>query len=391
LRIILYTGKGGVGKTSMASATAVKAAELGYKTLVISTDPAHSLADSLDVTLGGTPSLVADNLWAEEVDIHQDLGSNWQTVHAWLSALMRWQGADEVLAEEMAVLPGMEELSALLHITTYHREGFYDLLVVDCAPTAETLRLLSFPDVARWYMRRLFPLERRVAAAVGPLARGLLGLPVPEAQVFESIQGLYEQLEEMRALLLDAAVSSVRLVVNPEKMVIKEAQRTFTYLNLYGYNTDLIVCNRVLPDEVEDPFFREWHRIHKEYIEQIADAFAPIPIFRAPLMDHEIVGQGELLKLGDLLFNDRDPAAIFFTGKVEEIERVDDAYQFRIKLPFTTTDELSVTEAGNELVVQAGHHRRNIMLPKILASLPVSDAQLDQGVLTLSFKTSSSP
>ena len=386
MRIILYTGKGGVGKTSIASATAIKAASLGYKTLIISTDSAHSLGDSLDTPLTGTPAMVAENLWAQEIDVRQDLGSNWSTVRTWLAALMRWQGADEVLAEEMAVMPGMEELSSLLHINSYHREGFYDLLLVDCAPTAETLRLLSFPDVARWYMRRLFPIERRVAAALGPLARGILGLPVPEAQVFESVQGLYDQLEEMRALLLDESTSSIRLVVNPEKMVIKEAQRTFTYLNLYGYHTDLIVCNRVLPDIVEDPFFHQWRRIQGQHLDLITEAFAPIPIFHAPLMDNEVVGSEQLGKLGDVLFADKDPADIFYTGKVEEISRVDDAYQMQIKLPFTSSEELSVTEVGNELIVQAGHHRRSIVLPKLLAALHVGEARLDQGTLTLKFE-----
>ena len=272
MRILLYTGKGGVGKTSIAAATAINAARLGHKTLVMSTDPAHSLSDSLDTPLKGSAKPVAENLWALEVDIYRELSTHWQTVQTWLAGLMRWQGADEVLAEELAVLPGMEELAALLHITTYQREGNYDLLVVDCAPTGETLRLLSFPDMARWYMNRLFPLERRVAAAVGPLARGVLGLPVPGSDVFDSIHELYRQLEEMRSLLLDPQISSIRLVVNPEKMVIKETQRTFTYLNLYGYHTDLIVCNRILPDTIEDKFFRHWREAHQRYLVQIGRA-----------------------------------------------------------------------------------------------------------------------
>ena len=193
-------------------------------------------------------------------------------------------------------------------------------------------------------------------------------------------------MEEMRALLLDASIASIRLVVNPEKMVIKEAQRTFTYLNLYGYHTDLIVCNRVLPDTVQDPFFHQWRRIQGQYLEQITEAFAPIPISYAPLMDNEVVGPQQLEKLGDLLFPDNDPADIFYTGKVEEISRVDGAYQLQIKLPFTSSEELSVTEVGNELIVQAGHHRRSIVLPKLLAALHVDEARLDQGTLTLKFQ-----
>ncbi|MFQ6029617.1 MAG: ArsA family ATPase [Dehalococcoidia bacterium] len=389
MHITLYTGKGGVGKTSIASATAVKAAGLGYKTLVMSTDPAHSLADALDMPLNGAPKLVANNLWAQEIDIYRELGSHWKTVQNWLAGLMRWQGADEIVAEELAVLPGMEELVALLHITTHHREGLYDTLVVDCAPTGETLRLLSFPDVARWYMNRLFPLERKIAATIGPLGRGILGLPVPEPAVFEAIKQLYNQLDEMHELLLDPETSSVRLVVNPEKMVIKEAQRTFTYLNLYGYHTDLIVCNRILPDTVDDAFFRHWREIHRQYLEQIESTFAPIPVFRAPLMDHEVVGLKELSKLGDVVFGDKDPTAIFYSGKVDQIEKVDGIYQLRVKLPFASDEELSVMEVGNEVTVQVGRYRRNILLPMMLAAMSVDEARLDKDVLALSFKESS--
>jgi arsenite-transporting ATPase len=386
LRIILYTGKGGVGKTSIATATAVNTARLGHKTLIMSTDPAHSLADALDLSLGGDATPVADNLWAKEVDIYHELGNYWKTVQDWIAGLMRWQGATEIVAEELAVLPGMDELAALLNITDYQREGFYDVLIVDCAPTGETLRLLSFPDMARWYMDRLFPLERKVAAAVGPLVRGVLRVPVPEPRVFESIQELYHQLEEMRRLLSDHQNASIRLVVNPEKMVIKEAQRTFTYLNLYDYHTDLIVCNRILPDEIEDTFFHRWRQAHQQYLQQIEDIFAPIPIFRAPLMDHEIVGVDELGKLGDIVFKGQDPTTTFYTGKVNELEKVDGVYQMRVKLPFSSGEELSVTEAGNEVIVQIGRHRRNILLPTMLAAMSVDQARLDKDVLTLSFK-----
>ena len=273
MRTILYTGKGGVGKTSVAAATAVLAADLGYKTVVVSTDIAHSLADSFDVPLGPEPVAVTSNLWGQEIDVLKEMDDHWSTVKDWLSALMRWQGADDVVADEVAILPGMEELVGLLYITRYAEGSDYDLLIVDCAPTGETLRLLSFPEVARWYMQKLFPLERRVAAAVGPIARRLLGVPVPEVDVFDTIEELFHQLERMRIILTDEDSSSVRLVVNPEKMVIKETQRTFSYMNLYGYCTDLVICNRVFPDEVKGDFFDAWKESQARYLELIDQSF----------------------------------------------------------------------------------------------------------------------
>ena len=248
----------------------------------------------------------------------------------------------------------------------YQSQGDHDLLVVDCAPTGETLRLLSFPDMARWYMHRLFPLERRVAAAVGPFARGMLRLPVPGAEVFDTIHRLYTQLEQMRGLLADESTSSVRLVVNPEKMVIKEAQRTFTYLNLYGYHTDLVVCNRVLPEEVTDGFFARWKETQARYLDLIHDSFAPVPVLRAPLMSQEVVGLDALRGLADSLFGDRDPIQVFHHGPIQEITREGGRHVLTLKLPFTSRKDLSVVEAGEELVVQVGHYRRNIILPQAL-------------------------
>ena len=369
MRTILYTGKGGVGKTSVAACTALKAAEMGYKTVVMSTDPAHSLADSFDTELGNDAISIAPNLWGQEVDIIKELEVHWRRVREWLTALMRWQGADDVMAEELAILPGMDEMVALLYINRYHEQGEYDLLVVDCAPTGETLRLLSFPDMARWYMNRLFPLERRVAAAVGPLARGVLRLPVPGAEVFDSIQNLYSQLEQMRRLLVDRSTASIRLVMNPEKMVIKESQRTFTYLNLYGYNTDLVVCNRLLPPELDDRFFKGWRDAQERYLSLIHDSFSPIPVFKALLMDREVVGLDALRDLGVDIFGEEDPTRVFHQGLTQEITKEDGRQVLTLRLPFTGKDDLSVIENKDELVVQVGHYRRNIILPRALTGL----------------------
>ena len=386
MRTVLYTGKGGVGKTSVAAATALKASRMGYRTVVMSTDSAHSLSDSFDTPLANEATPVAPNLWGQEVDVLTELGTRWKAVQEWLSALMRWQGADEVVAEELAVLPGMEEMVALLYINHYHEAKDYDLLVVDCAPTGETLRLLSFPDMARWYMNRLFPLEKKVAKAVGPLARNMLRLPIPGTEVFDSIQQLYLQLEKMRELLLDHATSSVRLVVNPEKMVIKEAQRTFTYLNLYGYHTDLVVCNRILPSDMMDGFFRGWKEAQERYLRQIHESFDPIPIFNAPLMEGEVVGLDSLATLGERIFDSEDPAAVFYHELTQEIGRRDGRHALTLKLPFTSKESLSVMENRDEMVVQVGHYRRNIILPRALSGLGVDEATLDGDTLRIIFR-----
>ena len=396
MRVILYTGKGGVGKTSVAAATSLRAAEMGYKTVVMSTDPAHSLGDCFDIELSNSPVSVAPNLWAQEIDVLSELDVHWKAVRTWLSALMQWQGADEVVAEELAVLPGMEELAALLYINHYHKEGFYDLLVVDCAPTGETLRLLSFPDMARWYMNRLFPLEKKVAAAVAPFARGMLRLPVPGVKVFDSIQQLYFQLEEMRTLLLDPSVSSVRLVLNPEKMVIKEAQRTLTYLSLYGYHTDLVICNRVLPEKAEGAFYRAWKDTQERYLKQIDESFSPIPIFYAPLMEQEVVGLDSLKKLAEHIYDGGtgfdscagDPTKMMYEGKIQELTKENGRHVLTVRLPFTSAEELSIVENKDELTVQVGRYRRNIILPKTLARLSVEDAKMEGDALQIIFSNS---
>ena len=387
MRIVLYTGKGGVGKTSVAAATALHAAKMGYKTIVMSTDAAHSLADSFDMPLGSSPVPIIDNLWGQEIDVYTEMETYWSTVQDWLTALMQWQGVDDVVAQEMAILPGMEELVGLLYISRYYDED-YDFLIVDCAPTGETLRLLSFPEVARWYMRRLFPIKRKVATALGPFARTLFNLPIPDAKVFDTIQSLFDQLERMRDILTSPQTSSVRLVLNPERMVIKEAQRTLTYLDLYGYHTDLIVCNRLLPSTVGDSFFDAWKESQTRNLDLIHEAFSPIPILTAPLMDREAVGLEALKELAGSIYNHSDPTEILYQGKLQELAKDGKNHVMRIALPFVTKEEVSLLLSGQELVIQAGRHRRSVVLPRVLSGLAIEEATVDGNTLKLRFKDS---
>ncbi|MBI4310834.1 MAG: ArsA family ATPase [Chloroflexi bacterium] len=387
MRIILYTGKGGVGKTSVAAATAVRSADLGHRTLVVSTDAAHSLADSLDVPLGGDAVRVGQDLWGQEIDVLKELQGHWKIVREWLVSLMRWQGADELQAEEMAVLPGMEELVGLLYISRYAESGDFDVIIVDCAPTGETLRLLSFPEMARWYMQRLFPIERRLAAALGPVVRGMTGMPMPSRGVFDTVETLFHDLEKMRVILSDPETSSVRLVVNPEKMVIKETQRTFTYLNLYGYCTDLLVCNRVLPASLEDKFFDNWKLSQAKYLDMINEYFDPIPIIKAPLMSQEVVGLERLREMAQTVFGEQDPTQLFYQGQSQTVTKEEGAYVMTVAVPFTTLDEISVLRGDGELTLQVGHYRRNIILPRALAEFAVVEAKKDGANLKLRFQT----
>ena len=389
MRIILYTGKGGVGKTSIAAATALRAADMGHSTLVMSTDVAHSLADSFDMELEAEPTQITENLWGQEIDVLKEMQTHWSIVQDWLAALMQWQGMDEVVAEEVAVLPGMEEMVGLLNITHHYDSGQFDTIIVDCAPTGETLRLLSFPEMARWYMRKLFPIERRVATALGPMARGLFNLPVPDPKVFDSIQDLFHRLERMRSILGDPEQSSVRLVMNPEKMVIRETQRTFTYLNLYGYYTDLIVCNRLLPDSVEDGFFKMWKDSQSKYFHLIEEGFAPVPIRVSYLLDREVVGLEPLREMGLSLFEEDDPTAIFYEGSTQTVTREDDGHVMTVNLPFMGREDINLMQHGDELVIQAGQHRRNIVLPRILVDLPVKVARMEGSTLKLKFEDNS--
>lgn len=385
MRIILYTGKGGVGKTSVAAATALRAARLGYKTLAMSTDAAHSLGDSFDRPLGGEIVPIVDNLWGQEIDVFHETETHWGTLENYIKILMAWRGIDEVLAEEMAILPGMEELAGLVHLINYHQQAEYDVIVVDCAPTGETLRLLSFPDVTRWWLHRIFPIQRTAARIARPVLKRVTDLPFPEDEVFEALKELFKKLDRMREILTDAATCSVRLVLNPEKMVIKESQRTFTYLNLYGYATDLVICNRLIPQDVTDAYFSNWKDSQERYYALVEEAFSPLPILKAPLMEQEVVGMAMLERFADALYGDSDPTRVYFEGQRQDIRQEDGDYVLTLMLPFSRKEDIQLSQVGDELIVHVGNQKRNIILPRALAGLASEGAKLEGDRLTIRF------
>jgi arsenite/tail-anchored protein-transporting ATPase len=388
-RTILYTGKGGVGKTSVASCTARRCAAAGLRTLILSTDPAHSLSESLGADLGAQPVQAGDHLWGQEVQAQVEMERHWGGVQQWLGELFVERGIDRISAEELTVPPGMDELFSLLRLQAQHQSGEWDAIVVDCAPTGETLRLLSFPDVARWWIDKVFPIERQILAAARPLARSLLDIPLPTQAVFADIRRLSENLIAMNEILRDRERSTIRLVMNPDKMVIGEAMRTFTYLNLYGYLTDAIVVNRIFPDQVGE-YFAGWRKVQEEHLELVDSAFSPVPVLRAPYFEQEVLGEAMLERLAAALFDEagRDPAAVLHDAITQELTVTDDDARLRLALPFARKGEISLKKIGLELVVGVDGQRRTIVLPAAMGEFQPTGATFEEGSLEVRFDAS---
>jgi arsenite-transporting ATPase len=386
-RTILYTGKGGVGKTSVATCTARRCAASGLRTLVISTDPAHSLSESLGASLGPEPIAVSDRLWGQEVNAQEEMERHWSGVQDWLGEVFIERGVDRISAQELTVPPGMDELFSLLRLQAAHESPDWDAIIVDCAPTGETLRLLSFPDVARWWIEKVFPLERQILAAARPLARSLLDIQLPSSAVFADIQRLSANLIAMNEILRDREHCTVRLVMNPDKMVIGEAMRTFTYLNLYGYLTDAVIVNRVFPADVGD-YFAGWRQVQEEHLSLVRSAFSPVPVLCAPYFDQEVLGSEMLDRLADAVFGaDRlDPAAVLHDSLTQELSLSEEGARLRLLLPFAEKGDISLKKIGLELIVGVDGHRRTIILPSALAAFQPSGATFEDGALEVSFQ-----
>jgi arsenite-transporting ATPase len=389
-RTILYTGKGGVGKTSVAACTARACAARGMRTLVLSTDPAHSLSDALDSEIGSEPSPVAGQLWGLEISAQDELERHWSGVKEWLGQLFTERGIDRISASELTVPPGMDEVFSLLRLQAHFQSGEWEALVVDCAPTGETLRLLSLPDVARWWIDKVFPIERQLVAAAAPFARSMLDIPLPSHEVFADIRRLSENLIAINEVLRDRTRTSVRLVVTPDKMVIGEAMRTFTYLNLYGYLTDAVMVNRIFPAQVGS-YFGDWRKVQKRHLTLVKEAFSPVPILRAPFFDREVIGGEMLDRLAEELFADHEPAAILHDQLAQEIEMVDAGARLRMRLPFVRKSDISLKKVGLELVVNIDGQRRTIALPPPVAALRPTGATFQDGTLEVSFGEERAP
>ena len=385
MRVILFTGKGGVGKTSIAAATALGCARRGQRTLVMSTDPAHSLGDSLDVEVGPIARRITENLWAHEVSALHEMERNWGRLHEYLARVFATQGLDDVVAEEVATPPGMDEVASLMWIKHYADRGEHDVLIVDCAPTGETLQLLMFPDAARWWLDKIYPWERKAMRVARPLLQPMLDVPLPGDDVLASVRELLLDLEGMKRVLTDAATTSIRLVLNLEKMVVKEAKRGYTYLTLFGYETDAVVVNRRFPPGLQDPLLRHWYEIQDGYAAEVRRSFAPLPILDVPLFEEEVVGLPRLGQMADAIYGDRDPAAKLHRGQVQRVRRVGDEYVLALAIPFAAKGDVSLARQDGEIFVTVGNYKRDIALPRTLAARETVGASLEEGELRIRF------
>ena len=392
MRIIFYTGKGGVGKTTISAATGMKLASLGYKTIVISLDVAHSLRDSFDneghLIAQTTEKLIqiSENLWIQEINVQEAIVEYWDEVYNYIRSLLNRSGLESMVAEEIAVFPGMEEICALLYINQYVREDAYDVIILDCAPTGESLRFVSIPTTLEWYMSRIFKLERNLAKIAGPIIEAISSVPIPKDVYFQNIQNLFDKLEGIDTVLTDPKITTVRLVTNPEKIVIKETQRAFMYFCLYGLCIDAVIINRIFPEGIDAKFFEIWKQTQQQYIEEAESYFSDVPIWKVNLFDNQIVGEAGLQKLGDILYPDIDPAEKFSDQSPYQFRKVDNTYQLAMQLPFLSKQEVDLTKHGDELIITIGGFKRHVALPRSLASTKATGAKLTGKQLVITFQ-----
>ncbi len=392
MRIIFFAGKGGVGKTSVAAATGIRAAEQGFKTVIMSLDMAHSLSDIFDLEKNlvdqnrGKALKVRENLWIQELDIQEEIEKNWGDIHAYLSSLLNTTGLDEILAEELAILPGMEEVSLLLYINQYVRENEFDVILLDCAPTGESLRFISIPTTLEWYIKKIFKMERAIVRVARPVAKRLYDIPLPGEDYFKGIEKLFNRLRGVDEILVDSKTTSVRLVTNPEKIVLKETQRAFMYFSLYRMSVDAIIMNRIIPDSITDPYFEGWRKSQEGYIKEAENYFSPVPIFPVPLFRGEVLGQCSLGDLANQIYGERNPLDRFFDGEPYSFKKSGGRYRLKLKLPFIDKQDVNLNKVSDELIVRVGSFKRNILLPRQVAASRVVSAKLEGQYLRIYFE-----
>lgn len=385
MRIILYTGKGGVGKTSIAAATACKIAADGKKVLVVSTDMAHSLSDSFDIKLSNEPAEISSNLYAMEIDSVLENEKSWGNVKGYIEKLMMLKSEKTIESEELLVFPGFDELMSLLRIKDIYDEGIYDVLIVDCAPTGETMSLLKFPDLFKWWMEKLFPIKRKGAKIARPIIQATIKVPVPSEETFDEIERLYAKIDQLHQLLLNKEAVSIRIVTTPEKIVVKEAKRSFSYLHLFDYNVDSIIINRIFSEASLCGYFEKWAEIQKDSIKDITDSFKGIPVFKLELLNHELRKLNVLNTIAQQLYNETDPEKVLFNEKIFSVDKDQNGYILAINMPFVDKKELKLSQKGDEITISIKNERRCLVLPAKLQPLEITGAKYEDGRLNLHF------
>ncbi|MEO0275219.1 MAG: ArsA family ATPase [candidate division WOR-3 bacterium] len=379
MRIILFTGKGGVGKTTIAAATGVFLSEKKLKTLVISIDPAHSLSDVLEKEIGPEPTKIKNNLYAQEIDVYYSVQKHWKALKDYLKALFEWRGLDEIIAEEMSILPGMEEIAGFLWVDFHFRNKEYDVIILDSAPTGETLRFLSLPEVAEWWFRKIFPIQRKIVKTVRPALKKITDFPLPEEETYDDAQRLFDSLYSLHKIMQDPQISSIRIVTNPEKMVLKETQRAFTYLHLFGYPVDAVLINRIIKDEN----FNELIKVQKEYIQKLEEFFYPIPVFKIDFYKEEVIGYEKLLKFAQNIYNDKDPSEIFYKDIPFEFKKKEKGYEIIFKLKNVPKGKVEIIQNLEEIVITIGNFRKYLYLPRNLMNYKAKGAKIDEEKLVI--------
>jgi arsenite-transporting ATPase len=391
MRIVLFAGKGGVGKTSIAAASGVACAKRGLKTLIMSLDAAHSLVDSFDLDRSlmdqnkGKPIRVAKNLYIQEVDAQEEIKKNWGDVHKYISSLLNISGIDEVLAEELAILPGMEEVSSLLYINRYAAQKSYDVILLDCAPTGESIRFISIPTSLEWYMKKLFDVERKIVKVARPVAKKLYAVPLPEDEYFDAIQKLFDRLEGVDRILSDPNITSVRLITNPEKIILKETQRAYMYFSLYKMCVDAVIINRILPEVVADGYFSRWKGTQDRYIKKTEELFSPIPILKVSMLSDQVVGKKNLARLAKEIYGSFNPEQILYAETPYNFRKVKQDYFLDIKIPFLTKKEVELSKRNEELIIRVGGFKRHVLLPRNIASREPSGAKIERNKIVVKF------